>query len=79
MEKKPKQFFLTCFVEVEVEFGDLLVPKELNMSNNKLKCGAVKGDDPQSSHCSYNSMVQELTQLLKIPLVINSQKLHFFL
>lgn len=57
----------------------LLVPKELNMRNNKLKCGAVKGDDPQSSHCSYNSMVQELTQLLKIPLLTNSQKLHFFL
>lgn len=55
----------------------LLVPKELNMSNNKLKCGAVKGDDPQSSHCSYNSMVQELTQLLKIPLVINSQNFIF--
>lgn len=55
----------------------LLVHKELNMSNNKLKCGAVKGDDPKSSHCSHSSIVQELTQLLKIPLLTNSQNFIF--
>lgn len=55
----------------------LLVHKELNISSSKLKCGAVEDADPQCSHCSGNFIVQQLTQLLKIPLLINSQNFIF--